>query len=78
MIPRWQRKDKIHIDPDLLRWLYRECNGWAERVHERLVEGEKIQVGYSTLTRLLREGGGGLGGPSAATVSSSSVTRSAM
>lgn len=61
VMPQAARKDKIHIDGDLLRRLYRECNGWAERVHERLVEEEKIQLGYSTLTRLLREEG--LGGP---------------
>jgi transposase len=64
VMPQTVRKDKIHIDSDLLRRLYRECNGWAERVHERLVEEEKIQLGYSTLTRLLREEG--LGGPPAA------------
>jgi hypothetical protein len=60
-VPQTVRKDKIHIDPDLLRRLYHECDGWAERVHEKLVEEEKIAVGYSTLTRLLREQG--LGGP---------------
>ena len=49
------RKDKIHIDPDLLRRLYRECDGWIQRVHEKLVEEEGIQVSYPTLTRLLRD-----------------------
>jgi transposase len=61
VVPKTVRKDKIPIDPDLLRRLYHECGGWAQRVHERLVEEEKIDVGYSTLTRLLREAG--LGGP---------------
>jgi transposase len=64
VVPQTVRKDKIHIDADLLRRLYRECDGWAERVHQKLVEEEKIDVGYSTLTRLLREQG--LGGPAAA------------
>lgn len=49
------RKDKIRIEAELLERLYRECDGWAQRVHEKLVEEEGIQVAYSTLTRLLRE-----------------------
>lgn len=60
VLPQTARKDKIHIDPELLGRLYRECDGWAQRVHERLVEEEKIEVGYSTLTHLLRDQG--LGG----------------
>jgi transposase len=52
---RSQRKDKIHIDPDLLRRLYRECRGWIQRMHEKLLEEENIQVGYSTLTHMVRE-----------------------
>jgi hypothetical protein len=54
-IPQTVRKDKIHIDPDLLRRLYQQCDGWMQRVHEKLVEEEKIQVSYPTLTRLARE-----------------------
>ena len=54
-MPQTERKDKIHIDPDLLRRLYDECRGWIQRMHEKLVEEEKIQVGYSTLTRMVRE-----------------------
>jgi hypothetical protein len=49
------RKDKIRIDAELLERLYRECDGWAQRVYEKLVEEEGIQVSYSTLTCLLRE-----------------------
>jgi transposase len=49
------RKDKIQVDPDLLKRLYQECDGYAQRVHEKLVEDEGIQIQYSTLTRLLRE-----------------------
>ncbi len=41
MLPQTVRKDKIQIDADLLRRLYRECNGWVQRVHEKLVEEER-------------------------------------
>jgi lambda repressor-like predicted transcriptional regulator len=44
-MPNTVRKDKIQIDPDLLRRLYDQCDGWAQRMHEKLVEEEKIQVG---------------------------------
>ena len=39
----------------LLERLYHQCDGWIQRIHEKLVEEEKIDVGYSTLTRLLRD-----------------------
>ena len=39
----------------LLERLYTECDGWMQRIHEKLVEEEGIEVGYSTLTRMLRE-----------------------
>jgi len=61
-MPHTVRSDKIEIDPELLRRLYDECDGWVQRMHEKLVEEEKIQVGYSTLTRLV--GQLGLGRPS--------------
>ena len=54
-MPSTVRKDKIHIDPELLGRLYKECRGWVQRVHEKLLEEENIQVSYPTLTRLLRE-----------------------
>lgn len=54
-LPQTTRKDKIQIDSDLLRRLYQECDGWAQRIHEKLVEEERIAVSYPTLTRLLRE-----------------------
>jgi transposase len=54
-MPQTVRKDKIQIDPDLLERLYHQCDGWIQRVHEKLVEEEGIQVSYPTLTRLLRE-----------------------
>jgi transposase len=43
------------VDPELLKRLYQECDGYAQRVHEKLVEDEGIRIQYSTLTRLLRE-----------------------
>jgi hypothetical protein len=45
----------MQLDAALLERLYRECDGWMQRIHEKLVEEEGIQVGYSTLTRMLRE-----------------------
>jgi len=49
------RSDKILVDSDLLKELYGRCDGYAQRVHEILTEEHKIPIGYSTLTRLLRE-----------------------
>jgi hypothetical protein len=63
-LPQTVRKDKIQIDPELLRRLYDECEGWIQRMHEKLVEEEKIQVSYPTLTRLVRALG--LGRPTSA------------
>ncbi len=54
-MPNLPRKDKLEVDPELLRKLHLECNGWVERIHEKLAEEEKIQIGYSTLTRMIRE-----------------------
>jgi len=54
-MPQTVRKDKIQIDPDLLQRLYQQCDGWIQRVHEKLMEEEGIQISYPTLTRLLRE-----------------------
>jgi len=62
-MPCQERKDKIQIDPELLRRLYHECNGWIERMHEKLLEEEKIKVGYSTLTRMLQKLGLGRNKP---------------
>ncbi|MBC8353850.1 MAG: helix-turn-helix domain-containing protein [Planctomycetes bacterium] len=55
VMPSTERKDKIQIDPELLRDLYRRCDGWVQRVHELLVEEEGIHISYPTLTRLVRE-----------------------
>jgi len=52
--PESTRKDKIEIDPERLRRIYLECDGWVQRIHEKLTEEHDIQVGYSTLTRQIR------------------------
>ena len=49
------RSDKIRIEAELLQRLYRECGGWLQRVHEKLVEEEGIEISYSSLTRLARQ-----------------------
>ncbi len=54
-MPSAVRSDKIRIDPELLRRLYTDCQGYAQRVYEKLVEEEGIEIKYSTLTRMLRE-----------------------
>jgi len=56
-MPETVRKDKISIDPDLLAQLYSECNRRAQRVHEKLIEENGINIAYSTLTQMLREQG---------------------
>lgn len=43
------------IDPDLLRQLYQQCHGYAQRMAEKLREEHGIAIKYSTLTRYLRE-----------------------
>lgn len=54
------RKDKIKIDKDELEKLYAYCNGYIQRMYEILTEKDNKQIGYSTLTRLIREYGIGV------------------
>ena len=54
-MPAAVRAEKTRLDPERLRSLYRECDGRVQRVHEKLVEEEGIEVTYPTLTRRLRE-----------------------
>jgi transposase len=54
-MPDAAREDKISINEELLRELYNECNGWGQRIHEILTEEHGIAIGYSTLTRMIRE-----------------------
>jgi transposase len=53
--PARVRADKQTLEEELLRRLYRECQGWVVRVHEKLVEEHGLTVTYSTLKRRLRE-----------------------
>ncbi len=54
-MPEIEREDTIEIDPDLLNSLYLKCEGHIQRIHEILTEEEGIEIGYSTLTRKIRE-----------------------
>lgn len=55
VMPESRRKDKIELDPELLVKLYKDCDGWVQRIHEILTEEEGIEIGYSTLTLKIRE-----------------------
>jgi transposase len=55
VMPESRRKDKIELDPDLVAKLYKDCDGWVQRMHEILTEEKGIQIGYSTLTSKIRE-----------------------
>ena len=49
------KKSKNEIDLEILNQVYRECSGRIQRIHEKLTEEKGIEIGYSTLTRLIRE-----------------------
>jgi transposase len=49
------RPRKPRPEEELLRQLYRECQGYIQRVWEKLTQEHRIRIEYSTLTRLLRE-----------------------
>ncbi len=54
-MPETVRKDKIVIDADLVSRLYNQCDGRIQRVHEKLTEEVGINIGYSTLSKMIRE-----------------------
>jgi len=58
------RPPRVVLDGDLLRQLHQECEGYAQRMTEKLREEHGITVKYSTLTRHLRDLG--ITGPSRA------------
>ena len=60
-MPLGPHQDGIRIEEDLLRRLYADCKGWMERMHEKLVEEEGLDVSYSTLRRRVHELGLGQG-----------------
>ena len=43
------------LDPELVRDLYAQCDGYVQRVGEKLREEHGLDVKYSTLTRWLRQ-----------------------
>jgi hypothetical protein len=55
VMPESARKDRIDLDPELLVKLYKDCDGWVQRIHEILAEERGIEIGYSTLTSKIRE-----------------------
>jgi transposase len=52
-----ERANKKTVNPELLLQLYTYCNGYVKRMHELLTEEYRIDIGYSTLTRLIAEQG---------------------
>ncbi|MFH1463632.1 MAG: helix-turn-helix domain-containing protein [Pseudomonadota bacterium] len=53
-MPTVERKPKVSIDPELLEQLYADCEGYVQRVHEKLTDSG-TEIKYSTLTRRLRK-----------------------
>lgn len=51
------RKDKIVLDEELLRRVFKDCQGYAQRTWEVLREAHGQTLSYSTLTQRLREMG---------------------
>jgi len=49
------RSDKVALDEGLLRDVFNKCRGYAQRVQEILAAQHGVNIGYSTLTRLLRD-----------------------
>ena len=54
-LPDTARSDAIEVEPQLLIRLHKQCEGYIERVHEVLDEEHGIKIGYSTLTRKIRQ-----------------------
>ncbi len=54
------RCDRRDIDENLLTELHRHCSGYVQRMHEILTEEHGVDIGYSTLTRLVRSKGLGV------------------
>jgi len=56
-MPYSKRSDKIQIDSELITKLFLQCDGYVQRIHEKLIEEHGQKIGYSTLTRLIRDSG---------------------
>jgi transposase len=59
-VQKGPRSDCKQVDAELLSRLFNECEGYVQRVHEKLKKENGIEIGYSTLTRLTRELGLGV------------------
>ena len=55
VVPRVTTERQNPNRPRAVGTSLRDCEHWTQRVHEKLLEEEGIQIGYSTLTRLLGE-----------------------
>ena len=49
------RADKVTLDGVVLAELYKQCSGWKERIWEKLKDEHGIEIGYSSLTRQVRD-----------------------
>jgi len=58
-LPQTIRSDKIVIDTELVSRVYLKCDGRVQRTHEMLGEDYGIDIGYSSLSRIIRELGFG-------------------
>ena len=58
-LPQTTRSDKIAIDTELVGRIHLKCDGRVQRIHEILREEHGIDIGYSTLSRIIRELGFG-------------------
>ncbi len=58
-LPQTTRSDKIEIDTELVSRVYHQCDGRVQRTHEMLSEEHGITIGYSTLSRIIRNLGFG-------------------
>lgn len=48
------RQDKKQVDVERVKALHTDCQGFVQRMREKLEEEEGVKIGYSTLTRLVR------------------------
>ena len=60
VLPAKIRKDSIEVDEEILRRVYKDCDSYTPRTYEVLTEEHGLKIGYSTLTRKLREMGLGV------------------
>jgi len=54
-LPTLKRSSRIILDGSLLKQLYTECDGYIQRMYEKLTEEHHIKIAYSTLTRKVKE-----------------------